>query len=117
MPERDLEPPYLTAQEEKEIESAQDDRKDSINLTREQLLDLIHAEEEDVYEWDGDVPDLNVIGAPDYADEEKCFYYRHPVYVRAILKDGRIYYMTDGEKMPTFEKHFDPADLTERTEG
>lgn len=114
-PESYYEPPYPTLAEESAIESALDDRQSSIESTREGLLEKIQAEAQDVYEWDGDNP--KDLGEPDYSDEDGSYYFRRLPYVRAILKDGRIYYFTDGETYATFEKRVDPAELTERTEG
>ena len=115
MPERDTEPPYPTLAEESARTSALDDRQSSIESTREVLLEKIQAEPEDVYEWDGDNP--KDVGEPDYCDEDGTFYFRRLPHVRVTLKDGRIYYFTDGERNATFEKRVDPAELQEANNG
>lgn len=111
-PESYYEPPYPTLAEEHAWISAREDREDRISLTREELLNKIQADEEDVYEWDGDDP--KNVGEPDYEDEGS-YYFRGLPFVRVSLKDGRIYYMTDGESVATFEKRVDPAELQEVT--
>lgn len=114
-PDSFYEPTYPTLAEESARESALGDRESSIESTREELLNKLDLEESDVYEWDGDDP--KDVGEPDYSDEDGCFYFRKLPYIRVTLKDGRIYYFTDGERNETFEKRVDPAELTERTEG
>lgn len=109
MPEPDMDPPYMSQYEETAWTTALENRAQSIEDLREEILEKIQVDLEEVHEWDGDDP--REVGEPDYADDEKVWYYRRPPYVRVTLKDGRIYYFTDGDNLATLEGRVDPADL------
>ncbi len=100
VPWGEAEPPYPSAQEEHDFETALNNRKSAIEYLWEQIQEYLRIGQDDVLEVDGVDPDE--VSDPEW-NPESGYYYPDEPEARFILKNGEVWTMKDGDEIPKRE--------------